>query len=819
MPRPNRFQPGFAERLRQSRIARGQEPAPQPPEPSVIDELSPLNWPGLRELMDTCRHDLFQQAWGMPAVIGTRTHTVIHDEITHNGPFGADAFLAEQRRAMGERIHARIDARIQHLTIPGGLTWDEAPSAPPRHAPVFAPRDGTPIPAPEPIEPIPVLQDNPVPEPARSPAVHPNAQLADALTYRLLHERRVATFLDLLPQILALFKHPRATFIRANYIHAEGDSSCLECRIPDFHPLTPQAERTDALYRERCSTLEADGLKLTQDLYDWGTGSSRVRLWLPGHLPWDARLQPHLHYLANGDCPTPTPLPETIDLRSGYDWDYELIPGLPAPAIYLDNWDPNSRFSVDTPLWHLRERKRELEGDYLPLPAEALAAIDPVKAQGTFPHLATKQANAGMIAYTASPSAGQMDRQQIIKPGRFFKQYGRDHLTDENIKQLSALIRGAIPFEVKLTHDRQDIRRVYAIGPESCMCKGSERNNKAKFKHTVVNGDWVHPVEVFAHPENDLRLAYVETNDGRIGARVWVNIQSRSYERVYDRNDVRGAKHYLTEWLELEGYHHDGDYIEGQKLLRLNSDMGGIICPYIDPGNYGVSVHTDHLLATGGEEANHETGHLNEYGPSEYDWHCDDCDEGHHDGDSQYETIDGETIGNCCVDGYTEVYHLRYRHSVWVADHQRSHYELYETDHLDSGECNWCSYAYPGSNYRLPDHLVVLDSGEYGDNHLAERDNCVLTVDDEWYLEEDMDSDWVFIDELSQWAKKTNCLVLVDANGNAELQHDGVTPSGYDFHDDLDAGAFNDAWAGIDCLAHPDYLATLTEEPEEGEAA
>lgn len=793
MPRPNRFQPGFAERLRQSRVARGLEPAPTP-EPST----AAVNWPNLRELLD------------MPAATGLRADLIILDEL-----------LAEQRRAMGERIHQRIQDRIAHLTIPGGLVWDE----PAPELPRFAPRNGIPIPPPEAvaIAPIPVLQDNPSPEPAaqepaRSPAVQPNAQLADALTYRTLHERRVQTFLNLLPEALSLFKHPKARLISHHVTQSEAGDTHVQARIPGHYPILPYVERNKAKFDELTRRVEGDGVCLSCSPFDWNTGDATIHLQFTGHA-YDPRILPHLQYLTDaGAHLTPSALPEVITLRSGYCWGHEVIPGLPAGVIVLGDHTPDTsrKFSLDTPLWHLRERLRELNGDYLPLPAEALAALDPEKAAGTFPHLATKQCNAGMIAYTASPSAGQMDRQQIIKPGRFFKQYGRDDLSDEDVKQLAALIRGAMPFEVKLTHERSEIRRVYAIGPESCMCKGSERNNKAKFQHTYVDGEWVHPVEIFAHPENDLRLLYVETSDGRIGARAWVNIASKTHERIYDRDDVRGARAFLEEWLQSEGYQYEHDYLEGQKLLRLDSDAGGIICPYIDPGNYGVSIHADHLVAGGSYEANHETGHLSDHDAINYDWECACCGQGHYDDDNSYETLSGDDIGECCVDEYTEVYHLAYGHSVWVHGRDLDINNLYRTEYLsDSSSVNWCSYVYPGYARSLPSDLVVLHDGKYGDRQVAERSDCVLTVADEWMLEEDMDSDWVYVAAEGQWAEKTDCLVLVDAAGRATLEYAGTAPDGYELHPDLDASTFSPDWGGIDCAAHPDYLATL----EEGEAA
>ncbi|MDT4881340.1 hypothetical protein FQZ97_1171930 [compost metagenome] len=113
---------------------------------------------------------------------------------------------------------------------------------------------------------------------------------------------------------------------------------------------------------------------------------------------------------------------------------------------------------------------------------------------------------------------------------------------------------------------------------------------------------------------------------------------------------------------------------------------------------------------------------------------------------------------------------------------------------------------------------MVLDADQYGDNQVANRDDCVRTINGEWALEEDMDSDWVYLETDNVWAEKGDCLVIVDADGDAKLHYDEAIPDGYTGHDNLDAATFNSDWDDIECVAHPDYLASL-EQPEEGEAA
>lgn len=711
-------------------------------------------------------------------------------------------------------ITSPLRAHFQEMVTEPAIVFD----ADEHGAITFAPRNGIPIPGPR--APTEDLEDaivasltgritlDPKPEkPAKG--TRPSAELQAPLTYRVLHERRVAFFLEVIKPRLDAMVTVKHVAHRSTVREHRGLELSLD--LPGYFTVREEDRNSCASesYRE---DYEADGVTLVIRIMDW-SGEARADLGMPGITARDKRVAPTLIMSGVDDQQGNDTLADAIGLTPSdgpITHGDQLSPGVYASMI--SHSAHIHQISVDDPLWHLREIARVVSGDYMELPLECLNALDPAKASWLFPHLPMKAGNAGMVAFTQSPAAGQLDRQQVMKAGKFFKQYGHAHLNDEQIKQLAAVVKGSAPFTVKLGADRATLRRVYGKGPESCMCKGSHQGNKNKFEHTIVDGEWVHPIEVYAHPQSNLRLAFAESSQGLIGARVWVNTANKQHSTLYSTNNVRGALRFLEAWLEDEGYKSNQNWCEGEPLLRLDSDGGGIICPYLDPSNYGVTVESDRLVLGGGYEANHETGHLSEFSPDEeeeYDWHCACCGEGHDDSDDRYETVDGEDIGDCCTSDYTEVYSTDDGRPVWIRDRQLNRYQLYSTNYLSNRQFdhNGCNQLLAADG--LPDELVELDSDEYGDNEVAARDACVITTSGEWVLEEDTDRRNLFcLADSNEWAPKDELVILVDADGTHELQFFPLTPAQVqDFQPtELDGDDFTSGADGIEVRAHQDFL-------------
>lgn len=461
-----------------------------------------------------------------------------------------------------------------------------------------------------------------------------------------------------------------------------------------------------------------------------------------------------------------------------------LIPELGTRPEYLRVWNlglDGKRFTLDSPLWHLREDARLSLNHYDPLPDTVLAALDPEKIRHVYPHLPQKEGNAGMIAYTQSATAGAMDRQAVMRAGRFIRQYGRDDLTDEQVKQLAAEIAAYRTADIHHSNKREDYKRVYIDGPDSCMAYDETGKEFGRLK---IDGKFVHPTEVYAHPDNDLEIVWLEVG-GDIVARTIINKSKMQYPRVYAKESVARAKERLEAYLHDLGYTRADYALGGQKLLRLSPDKfpRAIICPYIDVHNIGVDVFDDYLETGGSEQANHETGCLSGYDTANRcTWSCDCCDTDYDDDDNSYLDYAGDYICESCVDDYRQAFCASPQEERWVP--VDSDY-LYDLRNVNRGPLRHYSFFYSHRNSALSDwDLVALDDSYYDDNQAALIEDCVRTEDGEYMLTEDLEDRDMFINrdndeacDMDEWA------VCIDADGGHELVR----------IDDIDNEAFEQA--------------------------
>lgn len=422
------------------------------------------------------------------------------------------------------------------------------------------------------------------------------------------------------------------------------------------------------------------------------------------------------------------------------------------PASAFMNREDTVVFGPRTPLWRVREALRMKKGEYAALPAEVLALLPQDVIDSQFPHVATKPGNAGMIAYTQSPVAGMLDRQQVIKPGRYIRQHCED-LTDEDVKQAAASCLAASTAGFHHSKNADDFARVYINGPSSCMAY--DETGK-EFGRLMVNGEFFHPARVYAHPDNDIEIVWLEVA-GRIGARAVINTANKTYPRIYGSDSVRGGYNRLAEYLEALGYRQMDGALSGQKLLKVHPDKfpDAIICPYIDSGNLGVDIFDDHLVAGGRYDADHETGCLNRYNTDdweEYSWQCDCCGDDQTDDDSQYDTNDGPVCESCVNRHYTQVFDVECEYTRYVSDretfyngkytvHGRFYTLWFNGSPEDYGYVELCSHYY------------------YGNNFVAPVDECIEDDDGDWVRRADVEDHGLFINEdediayrISEWA-------------------------------------------------------------------
>ena len=451
-------------------------------------------------------------------------------------------------------------------------------------------------------------------------------------------------------------------------------------------------------------------------------------------------------------------------------------------------------FPFDTPLWKIREHMRLQTGVYDPLPDDVKALLPENVLEDMIPHLAHKPGNAGMIAYTQSPVAGQLDRQQVIKAGRFIRQHNPD-ITDEQVKQAAATVTAAFCSNVFWSSEADDFERVYRQGPHSCMAYGPTGKY---FGRLIVDGVFYHPCRVYAHPDNHIQIVWMELN-GRIIARAVVNTQTKKYPRIYGTDSVTNSDLRLANYLHELGYVRNDYALSGQIIHRVSPDKfpDAIICPYIDSSNLGAHVKPDRLVIAecDGYDSDHETGCLCSFNTTEMD-SCSHCGE-YANPEDMRSTYDGEVCEDCVDSYYTHVYCLNLGDYDYVCDSESFYYDVdrdepvFLPSHLGLGRFGYVQLNddyYNESDPIAPQRQCTeLAAGGYVmDLHLTENELFINDADDLAYPM----ADWAVLDG-----------DLVPATQIDENRHDETDDNDSDYP----------------MLDH--YVTRTDEESEEGEAA
>lgn len=442
------------------------------------------------------------------------------------------------------------------------------------------------------------------------------------------------------------------------------------------------------------------------------------------------------------------------------------------PGKYLDIHDRRwfTVFDAKTPLWQVREQLRLKSGVYHPLPDKVLEQIPQAIRDTQFPHLAIKTGNQGMIAFTQSPHAGVLDRQQVIKPGRYLRQVCPD-LSDEEVKQASADVMGCLTADIHHGKTEEEYARVFIEGPDSCM--GGKTDDK--FDKLYVNGSFYHPSRVYAHPDNHIEIVWLEVN-GRISARTLINTKNKKWVRIYSNDSVANAASRLQTYLEGLGYSRSDYALNDEKLLRVAPDRypNACICPYIDMGNQGVTPFEGYLLIDGeGSEANHETGCLSDFDVSnEADWYCDHCGDGMDDYDERHVTNHHHSICSSCAN----------RDFTWARRAGTGDW-FYVNDGEDFYDCQTTGdKVFFHTHYDWEGYRRLNEDIHYSDE-VAEAHECIEHEGDDYVLISAVECNGLFIDRDSNiacvadnWAVLDGELTHIDNIDEDECQ-DAATPS------------------------------------------
>lgn len=347
---------------------------------------------------------------------------------------------------------------------------------------------------------------------------------------------------------------------------------------------------------------------------------------------------------------------------------------------------------------------------------------------------------AGKIGYLKYRTKPERNATTEMRIGRFFKRYGCNPdgtaLDDEQVKCITArLSQFQQSFELSFTKDRKKVAEVYQRGPSSCM--------SYEFEWLKVNGEHVHPSEVYCHPENNLELCYIQTARGDIVARALLNTKTKQYTRIYGKSDaVAGIHDVMRDMLKELGYtrNESSDWSEGEKLLRLDTDCGGIICPYLDPGNTGVSLFKDYMTCYGSYEAEHSSGCLEDY-PPEGRNRCDYCEDICSDTEVAMSRYNDEyQICECCQgNDFHWVECAENGYSLWVHGCNEYLHRTADGDYIytGNGEADWveisCGHR-AGRWARLDDTVIDVDGDVWHVNSIGDR---ITEFDGEYYVHKD----------------------------------------------------------------------------------
>lgn len=183
----------------------------------------------------------------------------------------------------------------------------------------------------------------------------------------------------------------------------------------------------------------------------------------------------------------------------------------------------------------------------------------------------------GLFAYTKDDEHGYLDKQTILKPGKYLTQYYADKLTTAQIADIVAACAAYATLGYSLATSTADITAIFnsAQGPSSCM----QRREPAEY-------DWqklldredlpYHPSAVYG--ESDLAIAYLGTI-GNVSQRAVVWPAEKRYCN-YDRVRIYGTGP-LEQLLRRDGYTAHPDAFHGARIRQIPY-RGGVLMPYID---------------------------------------------------------------------------------------------------------------------------------------------------------------------------------------------------------------------------------------------
>ena len=343
----------------------------------------------------------------------------------------------------------------------------------------------------------------------------------------------------------------------------------------------------------------------------------------------------------------------------------------------------------------------------------------------------------GNVAFYADTDKLEADKLTSMKPGRYLSAFYGDVLTEEQIKQwANKQLAATRPAELKFVGNDDPLGWVWVYENSAASCMRYNRSNR--YIDIVLKND-KHPVTVYAHPENNLALAYImlpgevedrtrfcNTDEYIVGARAIVNTARKTYLRIYGAGDVQYTV--MKEALERAGYAQSSSTLRHEKL-RLEEVEDGYLCPYLD-GNYeNVEIYNSHLLiGKDGLSAHATCGYVreDEDDNSRYCSHCDRC---HDEDDGSYIGSVGAWVCDDCIE----------RDFVWAIG-RFGNSELYcEND----DDIVYCDYD---GRYYIIDYLSDNCMGTTEDGEVYPEHQIVVTEDGAYHIDAAVELTYAFND-------------------------------------------------------------------------
>lgn len=374
--------------------------------------------------------------------------------------------------------------------------------------------------------------------------------------------------------------------------------------------------------------------------------------------------------------------------------------------------------AVEDDTWKDREKARFDSGQYEPVFFSEFTWYQQSEyAALHFVHVSENQP--GKLAYTSTPDKGREDRQTVMNPGRYLREYFSDVLADHEIEELAnRFVRehGA-GFELRLAKSGEEIADSYrAAHLGSCMHFGSNGYNSS-----------VHPCTVYGAGDIECATAW---NDGECVARclIWRKDDGETLVgRIYGHIEAMQSA-LKTIGVDTENTDSHYDELDGARLQKIMNGSEYVI-PYIDSSQHAKDCGNYLVIDSYGEidsHVSHDTGGL-----SGHHFICDRCEDGIDEHESypvitQWGTEQYCENCNCYHTFYCENTEEYYSDSDFTSIHVMTRHG-FETwcEERTEGDSFYCEYTHEYYDHNYYSGVTVHDS-----NGLETGYACVEKCDD-----------------------------------------------------------------------------------------